>query len=376
MPNGPLVIGYLLGWSLLANLPTLHCEDLSIPREHEGRPIQAVRFEPPLQPVTRADLARLVPFQPGAPLRQSDIRDAIKRLYKTGEYQNIEVGWESSPDGIVLVFRTVEQWFVGPVEVRGKISLPPSEGQLGNATRLELGTPFNEEDMDGAIKGIRGLMQRNGLYQGEIRPRIDRENEHHQVSLTFEVFSGKRARLSTPTISGDTKLPPEVVAKAAKYKRFFRWKQATAENQQSGVQNVRKCYSKDDRLTANVVVGHVDYDPSTNTVKPAISADGGPKVQVKASGAKVSKGTLKKYVPVFDEETLNRDLLVRGVANLRDYFQNRGYFDVDVDFQNCTVSADQEEVTYNLNYARRRNRCWLVEGATPFGTPENSALKQ
>ena len=196
-------------------------------------------------------------------------------------------------------------------------------------------------------------MQRNGLYQGDIRPKIDRENEHQQVSLTFEVYSGKRARLTTPTITGDTKLPPEEVAKAAKYKRFFRWKQATAENQQSGVQNVRKRYSKDDRLTANVVVGHVDYDASTNTVKPTISADGGPKVQVKASGAKVSKGTLKKYVPVFDEETVNRDLLVRGVANLRDYFQNRGYFDVDVDFQNRTVSADQEEVTYTIALGER-----------------------
>ena len=339
MANRTLVVGCLLGWFLVADLVAVHGEELSIPREYEGRLIQAVRFEPPLQPVTRADLARLVPFQPGAPLRQEDIRDAIKRLYKTGEYQNIEVGWEPSPNGIVLVFRTVEQWFVGPVEVRGKVSLPPSEGQLANATRLELGTPFNEEDIDGAIKGIRGLMQRNGLYQGDIRPKIDRENEHQQVSLTFEVHSGKRARLTTPTITGDTKLAPEVVAKAAKYKRFFRWKQATAENQQSGVQNVRKRYGKDDRLTANVVVGHVDYDASTNTVKPAISADGGPKVQVKASGAKVSKGTLEKYVPVFDEETLNRDLLVRGVANLRDYFQNRGYFDVDVDFQNRTVSA-------------------------------------
>jgi len=80
-------VRYVLGWSLLASLPVLHCEELSIPREYEGRLIQAVRFEPPLQPVTREDLARLVPFQPGAPLRQGDIRDAIKRLYKTGEYQ-------------------------------------------------------------------------------------------------------------------------------------------------------------------------------------------------------------------------------------------------------------------------------------------------
>ena len=36
----------------------------------------------------------------------------------------------------------------------------------------------------------------------------------------------------------------------------------------------------------------------------------------------------------------------------------------------------QAIVGFHLNYARRRNRCWLVEGATPFGTPENSALKQ
>src|SRR4029450_3904148 len=59
-------VRYVLGWSLLASLPVLHCEELSIPREYEGRLIQAVRFEPRLQPVTRADLARLLPFQPGA----------------------------------------------------------------------------------------------------------------------------------------------------------------------------------------------------------------------------------------------------------------------------------------------------------------------
>src|SRR6266849_5391114 len=186
MANGTLVV-YLLGWFLIASLPALHGEELSIPKEYEGRPIQAVRFEPPSQPVSLGELNRLVLVHPGVPLRQSEIRDAIKRLYKTGEYQDIEVGWESSPDGILLVFRTVEQWFVGPVEVRGKVSLPPGEGQLANATRLELGTPFNDEDIEGAIKGIRGLMQRNGLYEGEIQPKIGRDAEHQQVSLTFQV---------------------------------------------------------------------------------------------------------------------------------------------------------------------------------------------
>jgi len=59
-------VRYVLGWSLLASRPVLHCEELSISRGYEGRLIQAVRFEPPLQLLTRADLARLLPFQPGA----------------------------------------------------------------------------------------------------------------------------------------------------------------------------------------------------------------------------------------------------------------------------------------------------------------------
>jgi outer membrane protein assembly factor BamA len=222
----------LLGWFLVAGLTVLRAEDLSLPKDYEGRAISGVRFEPQLQPLAPADLRRLVPFQSGTPLRLSDVRDSIKRLYSTGEYQDVEVDWESSPDGVVLVFRTVEQWFVGPVEVRGKVSLPPSEGQLANASRLELGTPFNDEDIQGAVKGIRDLMQRNGLYQSEIQPKINRESEHQQVSLTFEVTSGKRARLTAPNITGDTKLPPETLSKAARYKRLFRWKQATAANQQ------------------------------------------------------------------------------------------------------------------------------------------------
>ena len=353
MGNGTFGVWSLLAWVLLVGPAGLHAEDLSFPKDYEGRVISGVRFEPLLQPLAPADLHRLVPFQPGAPLHLDEIRESIKRLYKTGEYQDIEVGWEPSAEGVVLVFRTVEQWFVGTVEVRGKVSLPPGEGQLANASRLELGTPFNDEDLQGAVKGLRDLMQRNGLYQSDIQPKINRESERQQVSLTFEVTSGKRARLTSPNITGDTKLPPETLSKAAKYKRLFRWKQATAANQQAGVQNVRKRYSKDERLTANVVMDHVDYDPETNTVKPTINADGGPKVQVKTSGAKVSKGTLEKYVPVFDEETVNRDLLVRGVANLRDYFQNRGYFDVDVDFENQAQSPDLQEVTYVIALGER-----------------------
>jgi hypothetical protein len=51
MANGTVVMGCLLGGFLLTLAVGLHGEELSVPREYEGQPIQAVRFEPPLQPV-------------------------------------------------------------------------------------------------------------------------------------------------------------------------------------------------------------------------------------------------------------------------------------------------------------------------------------
>src|SRR5262249_5225745 len=142
MPRGSGV-ARLLSTLFLAAFLALHAAELAPANEFEGKPIQSVRFEPPSQPVTRADLTRLMlPLNNGAPLHLSDVRSAIKQLYATGLYSNIEVETEPSGNGVAIVIRTAEQWFVGPVEVHGKVRYPPNEGQLANASRLELGTPF------------------------------------------------------------------------------------------------------------------------------------------------------------------------------------------------------------------------------------------
>jgi hypothetical protein len=61
----------------------------------------------------------------------------------TAEYSSIEVDTERPPGGLSLVFRTTGQWFVGPVEVTGKIRQLPNTGQLTGASRLDLGTRRN-----------------------------------------------------------------------------------------------------------------------------------------------------------------------------------------------------------------------------------------
>ncbi len=358
-------------WACVFPVLHIHAADLEPLSEYQGKTIQEIRFEPAQQPITAADQKRVLPLHTGSALTLSDARATIKNLYGTGLYSDIQLDAETAPQGVIVVIRTVAQWFVGPVEVTGKVSSPPNTGQLANATRLELGTPFADGDVDNAAKQIRDLLERNGFFLAEVTPKIDRDAEHQQVALTFTVDTHKRARLSLPTVTGDTRLAPEKLAKAAKFKSIFlRWKPATEENTQKGLENIRKKYQSADRLTADVTLKNQEYAASKNQVKTTIAADGGPKVKITAQGAKVSKGKLQKYVPVSADQTLNRDVLVRGVRNLRDYFQNAGYFDVTVDFKTSETGNDQQNVTYTVGLGERQKLVRVaIEGNHYFRTP-------
>src|SRR5690242_8795324 len=121
--------------SLFLALVAGHAQDITAATTFEGKTITAVRYQPPTQPVMRPDLARLVSFQPGTALSLAEVRDTIKRLYGTGAYSNIEIEAVPEGNGVALVIRTDEQFFIGPVEVQGKLNTPPNRGQIQNATR-------------------------------------------------------------------------------------------------------------------------------------------------------------------------------------------------------------------------------------------------
>jgi outer membrane protein insertion porin family len=65
----------------------------------------------------------------------------------------------------------------------------------------------------------------------------------------------------------------------------------------------------------------VDYD---------FNANQGPLVKVVVEGAKLSKGRLKLLVPIYEEGTIDNDLLNEGTYNIKDFLFQEGYFDATV----------------------------------------------
>ena len=100
-----------------------------------------------------------------------------------------------------------------------------------------------------------------------------------------------------------------------------------------------------DHLTAKVQLKNLDYDAAHRRVRPELDIQPGPKVELTAVEAKVSKRVLKRYVPVFQENEVYDDLLVEGKRNLQDYFQSKGYYDVEVDYRVQPVQQGVEKIS-------------------------------
>jgi outer membrane protein assembly factor BamA len=62
---------------------------------------------------------------------------------------------------------------------------------------------------------------------------------------------------------------------------------------------------------------------------------------------------VKKYVPIFEEHAVNNDLLAEGKRNLGDYFQSKGYYDVEVDIRSVPPENDVETVEYVISRGSR-----------------------
>ena len=322
--------------------------------QFEGKQIVDIQFSD-VQPLGAADLAKAQPLKIGQPLRTADIARAIDALFATGRFEDISVEGEPSANGVAIRFVTKNAWFVGGVSVQGKVVDPPNRGQVAGSAQFALGTPFHEEDLTHAVENIKHLMEANGLYEAEITPSVERSSSAQEVFITFHVKENKRAKYDMPAIEGDTKLSNDTILRATGWRIpiIHWWRQVTDARTRKGVHGLLAKYQKQDRLTARVELKKLDYDAAHRRIHPNLIVDTGPKVAVKAVETKLSKRVLKRYVPVFEENTVDNDLLVEGKRNLHDYLQSQGYYDVDVDFRVLPAQNDLETIEYVISRGQR-----------------------
>lgn len=341
-------------------------------QQFSGKIVTAVKYEPAQQPIDARDLQNMQLVQPGQPLDLAQVATTIDHLFSSGLYDDIEVDAEPSGTGVAIRFITRARLFIGHVGLEGKVSDPPSRGVILSDAQLYLGTPYNPDDVEHARRSIEQIMRDNGLYQGQVGAATIVDPVTHQVTIRFYVAAGRRARYEEPVIKGTPLLSDKAIVKATGWRipLIHKWRQVTAELTDKGTEGISKKYAKQNRLTAVVDVDSLDYDSRTNRVKPTLLIDAGPKVEIRSVEAKLSQSKIRGFVPVYQEGSVDRDLLTEGAGNIKNYFQSRGYPDVDVTFKEEPEQNGEERINYYIALGKRQRLVNIdIIGGQYFGLP-------
>lgn len=318
--------------------------------EWEGKALSAIRYEPAGQPLHEKELEQIVGLKPGDAVDRIRLRESLERLYATGRYRDLQADMAESGGGLVLTIQTQLAWFVGRVSVTG-VNEPPNQGQLVSATKLQLGHPYSQQEVRAGAENIRAKLERSGFYSTRIDPKLEYNEATQQVHIDYQVTAGDRAEYARPVITGAG--PGEVTAleRTSRWRTIWGvlgWKDVRESRTSRGVERMRRYYATRERLLSNVEMTELRHDPAQNTVTPVVAVERGPKIGVNLAGAKVSDGKLRQLVPVYQEQSADRDLLVEGMRNLTEYFQSEGYFRAKVEFDTRQVSAEELEILYTV----------------------------
>jgi outer membrane protein assembly complex protein YaeT len=315
----------------------------------QGLPVLNIAFEG-----VRADqlqpFAGHLPLAEGAPLTEENLKRSLRQLYATGLYDTIEARGIRLAGGVALVFAGNPRTFIATVGVDGATG-PTMNMELERSSQLEAGTRLTQEKMLRAVEQMRSTLEQNGFYESVIAQNINPGPRQQLADISFHVVSGPRARVGKVTVTGDSGMTLDEFRTHARLWKIARVDHDTVNRALDGV---LRAYQKQDRLEAEVKLESAVYDRSPKAVDFHFSANQGPVVRVEVHGASIDPDRVKRLIPIFQEGSVDEDLLTEGNRRLRDYYQRLGYFDARVDHERKSAGSDEVTILYTVQLGPRR----------------------
>ena len=287
----------------------------------------------------------------GQPLDPAKVTASVRRLFASGRYRDIRVDGERAGSGVTLIYAGTPRYFVGRVSIEG-VKSDRLASLLEYATKLNPGSAFAASDIDAGTESVRQSLASNGYFQAKITAKTTLDEANSQVNATYTVDIGPQARVGNVTLEG--KDPGFTIQEFRNKAKLKQGKKVNRETVSTALSRLRSQYEKRDRLEATASLRQQTYNPSRKQVDYDFSASQGPLVKVTVEGAKLSTSRLKLLVPVYQEGTVDNDLLNEGTFNIRDYLFREGYFDATVTVKVVGAGTPSESVVYSVDKGMKR----------------------
>src|SRR5580692_658058 len=299
-----------------------------------------------------------IAVQIGKPLDREQVAQSLRALYGLGDYTDLKAVATPVGSGVRLDFVVRESLFFNRVLIEG-LTPPPSDSSAAAAVQLTLGKPFRQEDVNEGLDRLRDVLKEEGLYKAQVSSENVPYPATHQMDVLVHIKPGPRVRVESVQLQNGTAYRDAEILSRLKMKVG---QEVTTARIQRGTDRIRKFLVKKGRLSARAAVRRGEYDAAKNTVPLELEVTEGPQVQLAVTGAKFSKGELKRLVPVYQEGAVDADLLEEGKRNVRERLERDGYFDAQVNYTTETKEVEgkeqkskgtEEVITYHIERGER-----------------------
>lgn len=188
--NRFLVAALLSGASFLANAEAADTADRFV--------IDDIQIDG-LQRVTLGSALLNIPLREGDEVNAKDVAQAVKKLYASGNFENIEL----FRDGNTLIFSVTELPTINNIEFVGNEAIPKEQLEESlKASGIRVGEPIDRTILRSVEQGLQEFYYGAGRYSAKIDTIIT-ELPRNRVDVNFHFVEGKPAEIKQLNILGN-----------------------------------------------------------------------------------------------------------------------------------------------------------------------------
>jgi len=162
-----------------------------------------------LRRVERRQVLDASGLAPGRPLSYRDVQRAIKTLYATGHYADVQVAQDTVGGRQLLIVRVRERPLLVKWAVRGVNRL--SERAVKDKVQLVEGRPFDPAAEARSRGRIDSLYRAQGYAQATVRALHVYEADSTRIRVVFDIAEGRRVAIARLEIEGNTHFTDEEI---------------------------------------------------------------------------------------------------------------------------------------------------------------------
>ena len=230
-----------------------------------------------LQRVSAGTVFSALPVEVGDDVESSDVAGAVRALYQTGYFNDIQIG----RDGDIMVVSVIERPSISEIEIKGNKAIKSEDLVKGLG---QSGLAEGEIFQQATLEAIRLELERQYVAQGRYSASIQTEVEaqpRNRVKLTINVKEGKVATIQHVNVVGNTVFSDSELAdlfelRKTRWYQFFSSADKYSREKLSGdLERLRSYYLDRGYINFNIASTQVSISPDKQGVYITVNVDEG-----------------------------------------------------------------------------------------------------